>query len=107
VLEFAEMNKKGDANVVYRWDLKSDKMRAIQKMTSLVDTLSLYSGMTDKEIEADMEEKMGVLDWMVKKGYDDVDQVGHIVSNYYINMDEIVDTVKKGKNWDFNSQVGV
>ncbi len=102
VLEFAEIDKKGDASVIYRWDLKSDKMRGVQRMTSLVDTLSLYAGMGDKEIEEDVGEKTEVLDWMVKRGYDDVDQVGQIVSNYYMNPEEIMDAVRKNRAWDFN-----
>jgi len=107
VLEFAEVTKKGEANVIYRWDLKSDKMKAVSRMATLVETLSLYSGMSDKEIEDDIEEKMGVLDWMVKRGYDDVDQVGQIVSNYYLSTEDVVDAVKKGKNWDFKAQSGI
>jgi flagellar protein FlaI len=101
VLEFAEMSKKGDATVLFRWDVKSDKTKGIQKMGSLVNTLELYAGMEEKEIEEDVEEKMEVLDWMVKKGYDGVDQVGHIVSNYYTNTEEMLATVRKGKDWDF------
>jgi archaeal flagellar protein FlaI len=107
VLEFAEVSKKGEANVLYRWDLKSDKMRGVAKMGTLVETLSLYAGLSDKEIEADIEEKMGVLDWMVKKGFDDVDQVGQIVSNYYINAEEVIDAAKKGKGWDFKNQSSI
>jgi len=107
VLEFAEVTKKGEANVLYRWDLKSDKMRGVAKMGTLVETLSLYAGLSDKEIEGDIEEKMEVLDWMVKKGFDDVDQVGQIVSNYYINVDEVMDAVRKGKGWDFKNQTSL
>ncbi|MCI0503130.1 type II/IV secretion system ATPase subunit [Candidatus Micrarchaeota archaeon] len=107
VLEFAEVTKKGESNVIYRWDLKSDKMKAVSRMATLVETLSLYSGMSDKEIEDDIEEKMGVLDWMVKRGYDDVDQVGQIVSNYYLSTEDVIDAVKKGKSWDFRSQSGI
>jgi flagellar protein FlaI len=101
VLEFAEMSKKGEADVIYRWDLKTDRARGIQKMSSLVDTLSLYSGLGEKEIEEDVEEKMEVLDWMVKRGYDGVDQVGEIVSNYYMNPEETMDAIRKGKAWEF------
>ncbi len=107
VLEFAEVTKKGEANVLYRWDLKSDKMKGVAKMGTLVETLSLYAGLSDKEIEGDIEEKMEVLDWMVKKGFDDVDQVGQIVSNYYINVDEVMDAVRKGKGWDFKNQTSL
>jgi flagellar protein FlaI len=107
VLEFAEMTKKGEANVIYRWDLKTDRMKGVQRMSSLVDTLSLYSGMSDKEIEQDVEEKTGVLDWMVKKGYDDVDQVGQVVSHYYMSTEEVMDAVRKGKGWDFKAQSSI
>ncbi len=107
VLEFAEINKSGEASVIYRWDLKSDKLKGVQRMATLAETLSLYSGMSDKEIEEDVEEKMAVLDWMVKRGYDDVDQVGQIVSNYYTNPEDIMDALRKGRSWDFKAQTGV
>jgi flagellar protein FlaI len=101
VLEFAEMTKKGEANVIYRWSVKSDKVRGVGKMTTLVDTLSLYAGMEEKEIEEDVDEKIKVLDWMVKHGYDDVDQVGRIVSHYYMSPEEVMQSVRKNKPWDF------
>lgn len=99
VLEFAEMNKGGNADVIYRWDLKTDTMKGIKRMSSLVDTLSLYSGMTTKEIEDDIDEKVKVLEWMVKKGYDGVDDVGQIVSHYYLNPEEVLDSVRKGSDF--------
>lgn len=105
VLEFAEITREGEANVIYRWDIKSDKMKGVQKMGNLAQTLSLYSGMGDKEIEEDVEEKMEVLDWMVKKDYDGVDQVGQIVSNYYLDPEMVMDAVRKGKDWDFQGRI--
>jgi hypothetical protein len=76
-------------------------------MSTLVDTLSLYSGMNEKEIEDDVGEKSQVLEWMAKKGYEEVDQVGQIVSNYYLNPEVVMDAVRKGKGWDFRSQSGI
>ncbi|MDD5171679.1 MAG: type II/IV secretion system ATPase subunit [Candidatus ainarchaeum sp.] len=102
VLEFAEMSKKGQVNVLYRWDVRTDKTKAVNKMTTLADTLSLYSGMSEKEIEDDVAEKVEVLDWMVKKNYDDVDQVGQVVSHYYANPGDVMDAVRKGKALEFN-----
>jgi len=95
VLEFAEINNKGKPNTIYRWDVKTDKIKGIGKMSKLVDTLSLYSGMTEKEIEDDVNEKMKVLNWMANKGYEDVDQVGRVVSHYYVNPEEVMESVKK------------
>ncbi len=104
VLEFAEMSKKGEVSTIYRWDVKTDKTRGVNKMATLADTLSLYSGMSEKEIDEDMSEKMEVLDWMVKKGYEDVDQVGQVVAHYYASADEVMDAVRKGKALEFSRE---
>ncbi|MDD5339828.1 MAG: type II/IV secretion system ATPase subunit [Candidatus ainarchaeum sp.] len=104
VLEFAEITNQNKANVLYRWDVKTDKTRSTGKMTRLVDTLSLYAGIEEKEIGEDIEEKTNVLNWLVKNNYDDVDQVGQIVSHYYIEPEEVLDAVSKGRQWDFKTQ---
>lgn len=101
VLEFAEMTKQGEANTIYRWDVRTDKVKGVGRMSTLVDTLSLYSGMNDKEIEQDVDEKVDVLNWMVKQGYDGVDQVGRVVSSYYMNPEEVMGYVRKSQPWDF------
>ncbi|MBI5223698.1 CpaF family protein [Candidatus Micrarchaeota archaeon] len=101
VLEFAEVTNESKANVLYRWEVKTDKVRGIGKMNRLAQTLGLYSGLDEKEIEQDVEEKMKVLGWMCKNNYDTVDQVGRIVSQYYINPSEILEAVQKNKPWEF------
>jgi flagellar protein FlaI len=102
VLEFTEVHKRGKLNTLYKWDVKTDKIKAVGKMDRLADLLSLYAGMEDKEIEADVSEKVDVLDWMVKNNYEDVDQVGQIVSNYYLDPDEVMSAVRKNAKWEFN-----
>ncbi len=100
VLEFAEV-EKSKPNVLYRWDVKTDRVKGVGKMGRLGELLSLYAGMEMREIEEDVEEKMKVLNWMVKNGYYDVDQVGEIVSNYYLEPDEVLDYVNAKKPWEF------
>jgi len=102
ILEFSEI-RKGTPSVLYRWDVKADRIKAMAKMEKLADLLSLYAGMDEREIEEDIEEKVEVLDWMVKKGYYDVDQVGEIVSNYYLNPDEVLEKVSKKEDWKFST----
>lgn len=102
-LEFAEIEKGGDANVLYRWDIKNDKLSEVGKMMSLSQTLSLYAGLSQKEIEQDISDKAKVLNWMTKKHYRDVNSVGTIVSHYYVNAEEILDAAAKNSNWDFGA----
>jgi len=94
-LEFAEVQKGGDVNTLYRWDVKSDRILEAGKMVTLANTLSLYAGLTNKEIEADITQKAKVLSWMVKKGYKDVNTFGLITSRYYMDPEEIVELAAK------------
>jgi hypothetical protein len=98
-LEFAEVQKGGDVNTLYRWDVKTDKISEVGKMVTLASTLSLYAGLTQKEIEQDVADKAKILAWMVKKGYKDVNTVGAIVSQYYMNPEEIFSLAAKGADW--------
>ena len=101
VLEFSEVKKNGAINTLYKWDVKSDKIKGVGKMDRLSGLLSLYAGMDEREIEEDVREKTEILDWMVKNGYEDVDQVGEIVSHYYLNPDEVIEAARKGVKWEF------
>ncbi|MFA5108525.1 MAG: type II/IV secretion system ATPase subunit [Candidatus Micrarchaeia archaeon] len=102
-LEFAEVQKGGNVNVLQRWDLKKDKLSEVGKMTTLADTLNLYSGLTQKEIDDDLAQKSKILEWMTKKKYRDVNSVGSIVSHYYMNPDEVSAAAVKNANWVFGA----
>ena len=107
VLEFSEVMKKGEFNVLYRWQIKeagggfTDKIKQVSKMSRLADQLSLYAGMDEKEIADNVAERVSILKWMVKQEYDGVDQVGRIVSNYYMDPDSVLEAVKKNQSWNF------
>lgn len=73
-------------------------------MVKLAETLQLYAGLDEKDIADDMKEKIQVLDWMVKNKYEAVDQVGRIVSHYYLNSEDIMEAVRKGQPWDFGGR---
>ena len=100
-LEFSEMLKRGEFNTIYRWDSKTDKTNKVGNLDRIADLLNLYSGMTPKEIDADVREKVGVLNWMVGHGYEAVNEVGALVSHYYANPEEVLESVKKNEKWTF------
>jgi hypothetical protein len=97
------VQKGGEINTLYRWDVKSDKLNEVGKMSTLASTIGLYSGLTMKEIEADVSDKAKVMAWMTKKKYREVNSVGNIVSHYYMNPDEVLEAAAKGTNWVFES----
>lgn len=100
VLEFGEVHKNGDSRILYRWDVKNDEIKQIAGLSKLGDLLSLYAGLTEREIKEDLNKKTRILDWMVANDYVEVDQVGRIISQYYLNEDEIYDAAVKKKRMD-------
>ncbi len=98
-LEFAEVQKGGDINTLYRWDVKSDRISEVGKMMTLSSTLSLYAGLTQKEIDQDVADKAKIFTWMVKKGYKGINSVGAIVSQYYANSEEILSLATRNAEW--------
>ena len=100
-LEFAEVQDRGKLNVVYRWDTKRDVTVKCGKLDKIAKTIELYSGLTPKEIDQDIAQKVGVLNWMVKHGYEAVNEVGSIVSNYYQDPTDVTNAVSKNKKWEF------
>lgn len=100
-LEFAEVMKGGELNMLHKWDIKSDKLREVGKTISIANTLQLYAGLSIKEIEKDVEEKAEIIAWMNKHDYIKVDEVGHIVAQYYKNPEVLEEFVKKDKKWAF------
>lgn len=100
-LEFAEVLKNGEYNIVYRWDAKTDRTPRVGRLTRIADILNLYAGLTEREIESDLVEKMNVLNWMVRNGYEAVNEVGTIVSRYYVNPEEVLESVRRNAKWVF------
>ncbi|MDE1827801.1 MAG: CpaF family protein [Candidatus Micrarchaeota archaeon] len=95
VLEFGEMLKTGDANVIYRWNLRSDSFVQISDLSRLAEIMMLYGGYSKGEIAVDIKEKSSVLNWMVANNLFDVDSVGWIVANYYKDKARVLEIVAK------------
>ncbi len=103
VLEFAEVLRTGDVNVLYRWNMHDDTFQQVSDMTRLSETLSLYAGITKKDLAAEMAEKAEVLEYMVRNDIVDVDDAGFIVANYYMNKNKVLDIARN--NVKFSREV--
>jgi flagellar protein FlaI len=94
ILEFAEVLRTGDANVLYKWNMRNDTFALISELTRLAEVINLYGGMTRQEVADDVIEKAKVLDWMVKHSVTMVDDAGFVVANYYKKKERVLDIVK-------------
>ncbi|MCL5092520.1 MAG: Flp pilus assembly complex ATPase component TadA [Candidatus Marsarchaeota archaeon] len=95
ILEFGEILRTGDANVLYRWNMHDDTFAQISEMTRLTETLELYAGLNEKSISADIQEKASILRWMAKNEVFDVNDAGFVVANYYTNKKAVNDAINE------------
>ncbi|MCL5239005.1 MAG: Flp pilus assembly complex ATPase component TadA [Candidatus Marsarchaeota archaeon] len=97
VLEFAEMLRNGDVNVIFRWDMRNDTFAQITDIARLSETISLYGGYDKSELEKNIEDKKVILDWMVKNNVTNVDDAGYVVSSYYRNAEKVLKLARENQ----------
>ncbi len=102
ILEIAEVLASGkedlDLNYIYRWRPRIDAFEQINKSVRVVEDLNLHTGMTVREIDQDLDEKAAILDWMLKNKILDVDGIGKIMKNYYLDKNIILKYVQGNRN---------
>ncbi len=94
MLEMGEVLETGDVNVLYKWNILDDRFAQIAEMTRLQDTITLYGGVTKKEIADEISERAVIMQWMIKNNVLSIDDAGLVVANYYKHRDKIVQIVK-------------
>jgi len=57
----------------------------------------LHTGFTPDEMQKDLKEKQGILDWMVKQKIRDITSVGRVIAEYYLDESKIMGLVEKSK----------
>ncbi|RJQ16813.1 CpaF family protein [Candidatus Woesearchaeota archaeon] len=82
-MQIAEITPTGDSKVLLQWDAQKDLIRQVANSVTMFERLKLYTGLTEKEIASDLQQKIDILKWMVKKNIEDVHDIGIHMSRYY------------------------
>ena len=82
-LQIAEITKQGKSNVILQFDPNKDNLEQIGEFERTLSTLSLYTGLSEQEIQDDLYEKETILRWLVDNDVDDIHDVGQVMKRYY------------------------
>jgi archaeal flagellar protein FlaI len=88
--------RKLELNYLFRWRVKTDTFESIDRSNRVFNDLNLYTGMTVKELLADLEEKRMILEWMGKNKLNSMVNVGKAMNIYYTQREDLLNAVKKG-----------
>jgi len=82
--------------ILYRWDPRTDTIvQEEQESISLYDKISAHTGLTHEEINADIEMKKRILEWMVEYNVSKIDDLGRIMNIYYTNTESLIEVVNR------------
>jgi len=101
VSEFVQTGEEGTSikpNILYRWNAASDKIVEHLPSVKLFEQLSRYTGLSKSELDKDILLRKKILEWMVKKNVRDVQNVGKIISEYYLDRDAVLSVVNKNQD---------
>ncbi|MFH1835723.1 MAG: type II/IV secretion system ATPase subunit [Methanobacteriota archaeon] len=97
VVELTKGSDKPELNTLFRWNSKTDKIESVYPSVRVKDELELFAGMNEQDIEDDLAGKRLILQWLLKNKVFGVNEVGRVVSQYYMDKEKILDLVQKGK----------
>jgi flagellar protein FlaI len=101
VFEIAEVIDDGEdvkPHTIYDWESQEDSFYKEGESRQVKDKLSRLTGLSQEDIEEDIEKKKEILEWMVKKDVSDLDKVGRVVAEYYSNEDETMEKIRDMAN---------
>ena len=98
ISQVAEIEVGGDeakANTLYRWSPETDTMIKHSKSSRFFEDIQRHTSMTDKEIEADIETKKNILQWLINNNIRDMSGIGMVMNMYYKNKKELFEKIAK------------
>ncbi len=88
-LQIAEVLETGDPSILMQYDVSQDKLVKVNDSKTMVANLNLYTGLTLEEMDKDLKEKIQILNWMVENNIENVNDIGLVLSKYYMGLLEL------------------
>ncbi len=98
ILQLAEFETEKDqakANILYRWSQEKDEIVPHEESSRFFEDLSRNTGMTDKEITQNLDEKKKILSWLIKNNIRSLQDMGRIMNFYYRNRQYLISAINK------------
>jgi len=93
IFQVAEFEVSGDlvsANILYRWIPEGDTMVKHSESSRFFEDISRNTGLSQSEIDTDLEEKSKVLIWLIENKVRDLENFGRVMNLYYSNKEELL-----------------
>lgn len=97
VAEFMPGKENFTANLLYRWVPEKDEFTVHNKSLSFFDKLSRNTGMDQKQIDKNLQNKKLIFDWLIKNKIRDLRSFGKLMALYYTDEKELQSIIKNNE----------
>jgi|GEM_PF-303507 len=87
---------KPKLNTLYKWNPKTDQINKMYPSIRIAEEISMFTGMSEKDIEENLKDKQVVLEYLLANGIMDVNKVGRVVTEFYLDREDVLDTLQRG-----------
>jgi len=95
--EFIPSKDIVSSNILYRWIPEKDTISPHNESRVFFDDLNRHTGMSQSELNKDLEERKSILNWMLKNNIRDLNSIGKVMNIYYNNKDILKSIIRKNE----------
>jgi hypothetical protein len=95
VAEFESLQTGARANILYRWIPEEDRLIKHSESSRFFEDINRMTGLTQKEIEQNLEDKKKILSWMIKNNIRSLTDLGKIMNYYYSNKADLLKDISQ------------
>ena len=95
VAEFETAENRADPRLIYRWIPEKDKTIKHSESSRFFEDISRNTGMSQTEINRNLDEKKKVLSVLIKHNVRDLNEFGKVMNLYYTDKEMLLDAVRK------------
>ena len=95
VAEFEADKMGAKANILFRLAADRDEIVKHSESSRFFEDVTRNTGMSQIEVDSSIAEKKGILEWMIKKGFRSLEEMGRVTNLYYRNRDLLMEAIQK------------
>ncbi|MEW6295674.1 MAG: type II/IV secretion system ATPase subunit [Candidatus Diapherotrites archaeon] len=84
-------------NTIFRWRPREDAWEKVNEPAKLYSELNLHTGMTEQEINSELEDRKRVLEWMLEQKMFELNDVGNVMKLFYSEPETIKKAAFEGR----------
>lgn len=104
VAEFVPGKDIINSNILYRWVPEKDEIVSHNESMIFFDEISRHTGLSQKEINNEIESKKKIFLWLIKNKIRDLNSIGKVMNIYYTDRNSLNKIISNNEIWKIKKE---